>query len=151
MSSAYRSQFMGWPSSIVIPAVEFCSVLASMSGIRLKSYGDEHAPCLTPLFTRNGVDLRLFSFSALVSFAYALLSMSVTVLSIPVLPRVSKSSCLFTLSKAFYKSMRMTCSSCPLASCIWSSSSRVSIWSVVLRCRLKPYWGSARKFVLSRC
>ena len=49
MSSAYSSQLMRDPLSILIPVFIFARTLASLSGIRLKRIGDVQAPCLTPI------------------------------------------------------------------------------------------------------
>ena len=75
--------------------------------------------------------------------------MSVVVVSTSVSYRMSNRISLSMLSNAFCRSIRMTCSSCPLLSCICARSSSDSIWSAVLRFFLNPYCGSAKNLVSS--
>ena len=54
MSSAYSSQFICAPSSIVMPVFMPSSLFANLSGTRLKRVGEVHAPYLTPFSMVNG-------------------------------------------------------------------------------------------------
>ena len=137
------------PLSIFIPVFMFSSIFASLSGSRLNSIGEDHAPCLTPFSMWKVSVYPPFILSVLCSFWYASFRMSLTVCSMPVSCRMSKSISLLTLSNAFLRSISITCSSYPLVSCICASISSVSMWSAVLLFFLKPYYGSARYAVLS--
>ena len=68
MSSAYRSQFIRAPLSILIPVFMFASILASLSGSRLNSIGEEQAPYLTPFSIRKVSVSAPLSRSVLYSF-----------------------------------------------------------------------------------
>ena len=69
-SSAYSRQFILSSPCSLIPVPCLLSRLVSYSGMRLKSSGDDTAPCLTPRCTCHSLSGIPFSISLLVSFSY---------------------------------------------------------------------------------
>ena len=69
-SSAYSRQFILSSPCSLSPVPCLLSLLVSCSGMRLKSSGEDTAPCLTPRFTCHSLSGIPFSISLLVSFSY---------------------------------------------------------------------------------